>query len=510
MKRCSTLIVLILFASSVTSQETFRTSLGMPNQSHGGTSGVITESEDQVMVMTDQINTKICSISPEGDMNWSLSSPNGANLTQAGYIIKLTNGNMVATTLDNVANEHNLVCLSENGDVIWEKHTSDWHFISHITALSNGTFALVGINLLGQSYTACFSADGTLLWSKEIINPASVALNFSDIRESATAGVLINYYTWDNSNSPCSGWMELSADGDFMWEKLYPVGPDEYRYSGSELASDGNYYYVGALIPVEGYQFADLLITKLSPQGELLGHKVFADLYTDEARDIVETDDGNLLLVGTTKPTWPCGGNTFVAKINYELDSIFTRNYGDASGDLFGFFWSLQKENDAIYAFGNGGLTNGVGNSDAHIIKTNQNFDLSCSIFAWPLETYEPEVQLEADIEVYTTEFEWELTDSDVFFPSEIQLVRICESDPVSVPTLDQPTMSLYPNPTEGLFFISGMTSNEHIEVFDSSGRMVLSTYYVPTGIDVSQLTSGIYSVKFGAKDQRILRLVIR
>ncbi|MFK7757630.1 MAG: T9SS type A sorting domain-containing protein [Flavobacteriales bacterium] len=509
MKPSLILINFLLIISTLNAQQTYRTSLGMPNQSHGGQSGVATESGDQIMVITDLTDTKICSISEEGDMNWSISSPNGGSSVEAGRIILLANGNLVAYTFDNENLTTHLVCLNQEGEVIWEKQLALSVGISDITALSNGNLAFVANTINGQVFMSYMSSEGQELWGKQIINPASPALNCSEIRESATSGVLLNYYTWDGS-SPCSGWMELSADGEFLWQKLYEIGPDEYRYSGSELGSDGNYYFVGALIPQSGYQFADLLITKLSSQGELLGHKVFADIYTDEAKDIIETSDGGLLLIGSTKPTWPCGGNTFVAKINYELDSIFTKNYGDSSGDLFGFFRELQLQNGDVYAFGSGGLSSGVGNTDAHIIKTNQNFELACSTYSWNLEVYEPALQSESNVAIYTLDFGLAITDSNVFFTSEIQSARICESEPVSIDKLDSSSLLLYPNPVEDFLYIDGFESSSKILIYNSIGELVRSTFYNADGVDVSMLSSGIYSVRVGSDQHQLMRLSVR
>ncbi|MDR0698886.1 MAG: T9SS type A sorting domain-containing protein [Tannerella sp.] len=76
-----------------------------------------------------------------------------------------------------------------------------------------------------------------------------------------------------------------------------------------------------------------------------------------------------------------------------------------------------------------------------------------------------------------------------------------------AVPVPDQvTTLQLFPNPTNNRFYFKWSNLSKEpavIEIFDSSGRLVLSRYIsdVDSGIDVSKLPEGIYIVKICNKN---------
>ena len=70
--------------------------------------------------------------------------------------------------------------------------------------------------------------------------------------------------------------------------------------------------------------------------------------------------------------------------------------------------------------------------------------------------------------------------------------------------------ISLYPNPTTNLFYISSDATPE-IKIYDMSGRLVKSQIYATSGISVSDLNIGIYSVEISESNQKqIQRLIVK
>ena len=59
-------------------------------------------------------------------------------------------------------------------------------------------------------------------------------------------------------------------------------------------------------------------------------------------------------------------------------------------------------------------------------------------------------------------------------------------------------SFSIYPNPTKEVFYVSGITENASLEMFDLLGRKVFSQNQVSNqqSINISQLSSGVYFVK--------------
>ncbi|MEO0899813.1 MAG: T9SS type A sorting domain-containing protein [Bacteroidota bacterium] len=63
---------------------------------------------------------------------------------------------------------------------------------------------------------------------------------------------------------------------------------------------------------------------------------------------------------------------------------------------------------------------------------------------------------------------------------------------------LNQNHITLYPNPTKGLFSISGSWHNYHIEILDINGKILqsLKGNSVSTNVDISSLSAGLYLIR--------------
>ena len=70
--------------------------------------------------------------------------------------------------------------------------------------------------------------------------------------------------------------------------------------------------------------------------------------------------------------------------------------------------------------------------------------------------------------------------------------------------------IKIYPNPTNNIFNIEGLTKNENntIQIFDVQGKLVITKTINEKGtIDLSELNKGIYVIKIGEVAQRIVKM---
>lgn len=76
------------------------------------------------------------------------------------------------------------------------------------------------------------------------------------------------------------------------------------------------------------------------------------------------------------------------------------------------------------------------------------------------------------------------------------------ELDPsVGIETVEK-DIQIYPNPTNGMVYLQGITaSSTPIQLFDTSGRLVLSTTINNNAIDLSLLSKGVYILKIETAD---------
>lgn len=69
----------------------------------------------------------------------------------------------------------------------------------------------------------------------------------------------------------------------------------------------------------------------------------------------------------------------------------------------------------------------------------------------------------------------------------------------------DLQVLEAYPNPTDGLVYLSNVAANTLIEVFSMDGIQVMSQHYDGTSMDISRLQQGIYFVKGGSAITKLM-----
>ena len=71
-------------------------------------------------------------------------------------------------------------------------------------------------------------------------------------------------------------------------------------------------------------------------------------------------------------------------------------------------------------------------------------------------------------------------------------------------------TLLVYPNPTNNIINIEGLTKNENntIQIFDVQGKLVITKTITEKGtINLSELNKGVYVIKIGELAQRIVKM---
>jgi hypothetical protein len=81
-------------------------------------------------------------------------------------------------------------------------------------------------------------------------------------------------------------------------------------------------------------------------------------------------------------------------------------------------------------------------------------------------------------------------------YDGELGIFYIQITSTNNIPSMEEKEVTVYPNPANERLFITHTNFNEHIEIIDLTGRIVLSTNYTQTGIDVGTLATGSYLVK--------------
>ncbi len=70
--------------------------------------------------------------------------------------------------------------------------------------------------------------------------------------------------------------------------------------------------------------------------------------------------------------------------------------------------------------------------------------------------------------------------------------------------------ISIYPNPAKSILFIDGLSTKASIKIFDMGGKLLVKKQKVSNGIDVENLSKGVYVIQIMDNNSVITRKFIK
>jgi hypothetical protein len=336
--------------------------------------------------------------------------------------------------------------------------------------------------------------------------------------------------------------------GNKMWDKCFGGLQDDFA-TAVENGPNGGFLIGGYSKSTIGGDKSqpsqgnwDYWVVRTDDQGAILWERTFGGNFTDWLFDMTATSDGGFLLGGQSfsqaagdksepnhDPT-PAGSDRWIVKIDDNGNKIWDRTYGaDQIEDLTrivetddgGFLISGES-----YSAANGDKTeNNLGIEQTWVLKTDAVGNLLWDKTIFTLGHDELGVALPVDSLCFVA-VNYTLADTGGYKTQPTQgagdywMVKICIEDPLFVPGLahSQESYSIFPNPSEGTFFIqSGYRKNEkvHVEISDVRGQVIrFFDETIAMGksipIDVTSLPNGIYFCKIQSRENKtVMKIVI-
>jgi hypothetical protein len=193
-----------------------------------------------------------------------------------------------------------------------------------------------------------------------------------DVLPMPDGGYLIAGYTTNSTQYDCNVYIiKTDAAGNLVWTKNYGGIRPDFPYHMIPTA-DGNYFLIGFSQSYSSGD-ADIYLLKINPSGDLIWSKTYGGSGNDYGKDIIQTSDGNYLIVGWSNSPSMADQNANLIKIDPAGTVIWNKSYGGSNDD---FGHSVQQCADGGFIMLGQTFSYGAG-GDAYLVKTDASGNMS-------------------------------------------------------------------------------------------------------------------------------------
>lgn len=278
---------------------------------------------------------------------WEQSVQPGSGQFTEGYdLAQAANGDFVAVGYSNVyfppVPEVFVSRLNPAGNVIWKKLYGDPALPDYgnaIAALEGGnSFVIAGYtqhdSLNKQAYILRIDNNGDLQWELRFGGDGDDEIN--DVFPNTDSTLLVV----GNSNSFGDGSMDVylakvSVQGTVIWSTALPdaFGLDNTGTSVIQT-QDGGFAILGTAQNPNNDNSLDMYLMKVSGSGNFEWDQYYGGTNLDRGFDLVELNNGDLVLCGATRSFGAGSDDVFYLRTNSQGDVTWEKYWGGLTGDL--------------------------------------------------------------------------------------------------------------------------------------------------------------------------------
>ena len=164
--------------------------------------------------------------------------------------------------------------------------------------------------------------------------------------------------------------VKTSAQGDTLWSRTYGGTSNDVSFSVQQTCDGG--YIVAGTTSSFGAGNGDVYLIKTDASGDTLWTRTYGDTSGEEGHFVQQTTDSGYIIAGMTSSFGAGGADVYLIKTNAEGDTLWTRAYGGTRND---YVSSVQQTADGGYVISGWTLSFGAGSYDVYLIKTDYQGD---------------------------------------------------------------------------------------------------------------------------------------
>ncbi len=440
-----------------------------------------------------------------GNLIWSKQFNGGSDEVGESIDLFPTGGFVMAATKSNTSPATTEVLITRTdsvGNILWtQKFSGNGNdVVKQLAVLSDGKIIVAGATTLCQNAFTCgygmmLDSNGVILWSRSFEKESSNY--FLDVITTSDGGFLFSGATFDIFTGQ-HGWaVKTDSLGILTWSNAFDAPSLDIFYKAAENTNLQNFAFVGETTP-DAISNSDALLVVCDYTGAYLIGGYAGGSENDRATGIHAGAFSNFIMTGQTDIDTLF--QTYAQGLSLEVD-ISTGNVNNAVtiGDRMSntIVKSSAVDGQGMVLLGGYGNQFSGNKNQTFAIQKNSVPNTVC---------FEVGNTLLTTILAYTDNFLAD-TASIVFSSSSLGLniVPILQIDSFVCGTTslnensNQPTLSLYPNPSNGKFQLSGLDGNNFLmTVYDNMGRIICSKNNITsdTIIDITNQSSGIYLIQ--------------
>jgi hypothetical protein len=297
--------------------------------------------------------------------------------------------------------------------------------------------------------------------------------------------------------------VKTNAFGDTLWTKGYGGKADSYCYSISQTREGG--YILGGYTNAFGAGQSDFWILRTNSTGDTLWSRTYGGTGADICSCVKQTRDGGFVLLGTTTSFGFGNSDVYLVKIDPSGRELWSKTYGGLQNDA-GYDLDTTSDGGFIIGAASQSFVNGI--NSTYLIKTDSNGNSGCHQVTPPTlvlgatPTVFPLFAISGPAHTLITATH--SLSAGVFSTPEnaCLLSGIKEVTPGFIRSI-----SVFPNPTSGLFQIQCPLYPSWLEVYDTLGRLVFQTELKLEiqSLDLRIFPRGVYILGIRGVHTRIL-----
>ena len=164
---------------------------------------------------------------------------------------------------------------------------------------------------------------------------------------------------------------KIDKRGNLIWDKTF--GGSDYDDARSIIQTDDGDYAIAGFTVSEDTGNRDVWVIKLDKEGNKIWDKTLGGTSEDWANSIIQTKDRGYMVAGWTKSMGAGKTDVWIIKLNKKGDLVWDKTFGGSEDDEA---HSIIQTDDGGYAVAGWTESKGAGNSDVWVIKLDENGNL--------------------------------------------------------------------------------------------------------------------------------------